>query len=241
MPERKDRSELVHHQLPDGRIATSYLVDGVPSRLIEITKPAAERAAAEQLKVKELEACERYATLLIKKLESLDEVPQEKFEEESTTIQSLYAAAVITYGKVIPGLYKEDKVFKDEGKKYQEFHDWLIKNHRHNYVAHANNGHFQDARTYVVLTQNGTEIGMLAIPHATYQPHMSLTEAKDFLRLILHVKNYGQKNVQKALSRVIDTELENFGIYQVPISFVYETADEYFIRPEYPPGPPIPD
>lgn len=241
MPQRKDKSELVHHQLPDGRIATSYLVDGVPSRLVEITRPAAERAAAEQLKVKELEACERYITLLIKKLELLDGIPPEKLEEESTTIQSLYAAAVITYGKVIPGLYKEDNVFKGEGKKYQEFHDWLIKNHRHDYVAHANNGHFQDAKTYLVLTQNGTEISMLAIPHATYQPHMSLTEAKDFSRLVLHVKSHGQKRVQKALSRVINVELESFGIYRVPISLVYETAEEYFIRPEYPPGPLIRD
>lgn len=238
----KDGIEVVRTFTPEGDISVGYVKDGWPCMHAELTGPAATSAAMHQLVFKEMEFCEAVVKLYLDKVSVLSEgIRTHRLDNElDLNLRAAYISAVVTYAKSFSearhGRVRlvADDIFKDDGSGYGDFHSWILKVHRHGYVAHSKKGELDDARTVLLFPPPfmGTNL-QAVVSHASFWANPHPKDAHSFLLVIQYVKAWVLKKVKKHIQDI------EHGISKVPINVHYAKGVYVTITPPPKPSPEI--
>lgn len=234
--------KVIRSLTSDGLVSVRYVCDEISCMHVELTSASAISAAKHQLVYKELEFCEALLLMYLDKYTIPDDgiKTHDLKSNEDLTLRAAYVAAVVTYGKVFTKTGKgrmrldHDRLFKDDGSGFKEFHTWIMEVHRHRYVAHAVGDEMENARTVLIFHPPfmGSECRM-ALPHASFSPSLHPDDVAKFLTVVRYVKSWVYARIDDLVRHILNETL------QYPLSSYHQNASYATVCPLPQAAPPI--
>ncbi|RZI79486.1 MAG: hypothetical protein EOP38_25290 [Rubrivivax sp.] len=221
---RTTKRELRVRRTPiEGGLEIRCEENGRPRPFTALESKAARRFASLQLVAKELAFCRalcvRSAALTQQHRDAGGTTEYDPENQTMVQIRANYTAAVITYGKTFSGTgagrfqLQWKRVFDGSGARYLAFHRWVMENHRHQFIAHAQSDDLESGTTAVVFRNRvaspQADAMFALISYAAFYAGFSGSNFKSMLKLIDYVLGW-VRDEQKALGdHIYRTELTN--------------------------------
>lgn len=235
--------KIVRSLTENNDVAVGYNHGDLPCMHFELRSPAAVSAAKHQLVFKEMEFCEALLEMFLLKMDFTPDLIRvhDLACEQDVFLRSAYVSSVVTYAKAFMSVGKgrmrldPKKIFKNDGSGYGEFHSWIMEKHRHEYVAHANGGDFEDSRTVLLFYPPYVGVDWrMVLPHAKFMAAPHPKDVEDFLAVVRYVKKWVAVEIKKLTDHILGEvkkrpigELYSSGAY-VSVSRLPLAAPEVF-------------
>lgn len=214
---QKGNAVVVRGVNADGNFTVEYTKEGMPCVHLQLHTKHAVKLAAYQLITKELEFCAAAMRVCFELVDvrASGFIQFDLDDQKHIIMRSLYISAVITYGKVFSKVKTEGRsklealhVFDGHGAKYAPYHEWIMEDQRHKFVAHAGINEYEQTRTNLVLPADIANVlsWHIVMAHATFVPMPNPADLADFPRLIDFVAGHVEQVKQKQIDILLAEE-----------------------------------
>lgn len=196
---------------PDGSVSMGYLFDGDPCVHAVIDCVQARDAAKYQLVYKELEFCEAAINYYLNTFPLVDgDVMNVSLDDDRMLcLRAIYMAAVVAYAKCFnnPGKNRtrldRHKVFHNDQANFMAFHQWIMEEHRHNYISHSNETDLEEAFTVILFAPMNMAPGWYQIsPHVRFSSVPDPRDMSSFLHVVKHVMDWVRAKIVGYLNSI---------------------------------------